>query len=98
MTNLDPIAEKFRAEFDARWQAAIEQPETLDVVSAYSAAAPVTVEALLSRLGQVAKACAAEGLITAEEGERAAASADAIRQIIGGVDPEKLASVVRQLR
>lgn len=95
MTNPDPDAEKARAEFKARWQAAIERSKTPE---AESAALPKTVDALLNRLGEVAKACAAEGLITAEEGERAAASADAIRQIIGGIDPEKVASVARQLR
>jgi hypothetical protein len=98
MAKLDPGAEKLRAEFDASWQAAIEQPETLDVVSGYSAAAPVRLEALLSRLEQVAKACAAQGLITPAEGERAAASADDIRQIMDGVDAEQLASIARQLR
>lgn len=98
MTRPDPAAEKLRAEFDARWQAAIEQPETLDVVGGYSIAADVTVEAVLSRLRQLAEACVAQGLITPEEGKRIAASADDIRRILGGVNPEKLASVARQLR
>jgi hypothetical protein len=98
MTKPDPAAEKLRAEFDARWQAAIAQPETLEVVGGYSAAADVTVEAVLSRLRQLAEACVAEGLITPEEGERVAASADDIRQIMGGIDPEKLAGVARQRR
>jgi hypothetical protein len=40
----------------------------------------------------------AQGLITPEEGKRIAASADDIRRILGGVNPEKLASVARQLR
>jgi hypothetical protein len=98
MPKPDATAEKLRAEFDARWQAAIAQPETLDVVGGYSAAADVTVEAVLSRLRQLAEACVAEGIITAEQGERVAASAEDIRQIMGGIDPEKLGSVARQRR
>jgi hypothetical protein len=98
MTSPYPDAEKLRAEFDARWKAAIERPTTNDAVHPESVPAPVTLETFLSRLGQVAKACVAEGLITPEEGERVAASADEIRQIMGGIDPAKVGSVARQLR
>lgn len=98
MTNAYPNAEQIRAEFDARWKAAIERTDDLDAVHPESVAAPVTMEILLSRLRQVAKACAAEGLITPEEAERVAASADDIGQILGGIDTAKLTSVARQLR
>ncbi len=97
MQKPDLDADKLRAEFDARWRAAIEQPETLEEVREYSPAADVTVEVVLSRLQELAKAFAAESLITPEEGERVAASADEIRRIMSGIDPEKLRSVARQL-
>jgi hypothetical protein len=99
MAHPDAVAKKLRTEFDARWKAAIERPPTPDTaVHPDSVAAPVTIEVVLGRFGQLAKACAAEGLITPAQAERVAASADNIREIMGGIDPKRLASIARQIR
>jgi hypothetical protein len=99
MANPDVVAKKLRTEFDARWKAAIERPPTPDTaVHPDSVAGPATIEVLLGHLGQLAKTCAAEGLISPEQAERVVASADNIREIMGGIDPKQLASVARQIR
>lgn len=96
MTSSDPKTATAHALFEARWQAALEQPETLKVVD--EDAAEVTIDELLGSLGELAEASADEGLITSDERKRVAAAIADIRQIMGGVDPEKLAGVAAKRR
>lgn len=87
-----------RAEFEERWQAALDQPETLPPVTEESPGAGTGVDGMIGRLQRIAQACVDEGLITAEEGERFAAAADEIRTILDPIDDAKLDEIARNLR
>lgn len=87
-----------RASFEERWQAALEQPETLPRVTEDSPGAGTGVDGMIGRLQSIAQACVEQELITAEEGDRITAAVDEIRTILDPIDDAKLDEIARNLR
>lgn len=87
-----------RASFEERWQAALEQPETLPPVTQDSPGAGTGVDGMIGRLQRIAQACVEQELITAEDGDRIVGAVDEIRAILDPIDDAKLDEIARNLR
>ena len=87
-----------RASFEERWQAALEQPETLPPVTENSPGAGTGVAGIIGRLQRIAQACVEQELITAEDGDRIGVAVDEISTILDPIDDAVLDEIARNLR
>ncbi|MGF1563071.1 MAG: hypothetical protein ACFB3T_12935 [Geminicoccaceae bacterium] len=76
-----PSDKQIRAAFEARWQAAIKQPEVVEVQQQTELVVLVTPVAMIARLCQLADAAYDNGHIDAEARDAAHAAAERMRGV-----------------
>jgi hypothetical protein len=86
---------KARADFDARWQAALSQPEPTEIRFGETPAQDALLDRMLTRVRELASACAERGLIDAQRRDAIQAAVDEIKSGFGRIAPQDLAEVMR---
>ncbi len=86
---------KARADFDARWQAALSPPEPSEIRVGETLTQDALLDRMLTRIRETASACAERGLIDPQGRDAIHAAVDAINGAFAGVAREDLAEVMR---
>jgi hypothetical protein len=93
----DPMQayQKARADFDARWQAALSPPEPNEIRFGETPAQDALLDRMLTRVRELASACAERGLIDAPRRDTIQAAVDQISNGFASIAPQDLAEVMR---
>jgi hypothetical protein len=87
--------QKARADFDARWEAALSKTEPSEIRLGEAPTQDALLERMLARVGELASACADRGLIDPQGHDAIHAAVDAINGAFAGIAREDLAEVMR---
>ena len=94
-TDLTPDDLKARADFDARWQAALSPPEPTEIRLGESLTQDALLDRMLTRIRELASACAERGLIEPQGRDAIHASIEEIAGAFAGIARKDLAEVMR---
>ena len=93
--DLAPDDLKARADFDARWQAALTPPEPTEIRLGESLTQDALLDRMLKRIRELASACAERGLIEPQGRDAIHAAVDEIAGAFAGIARKDLAEVMR---
>jgi len=94
-TDLTPDDLKARADFDARWQAALRPSEPSEITLGETLTQDALLDRMLARIRGLAAACAERGLIEPQGRDAIQAAVDEIAGGFAGIARKDLAEVMR---
>jgi hypothetical protein len=89
--------QKARADFDARWQAALSPPEPSEIRFGEPLTQDAMLERMLTRIRELASASAERGLIEPQGRDAIHAAVDEITAAFAGIARKDLADVMRSI-
>ena len=95
--NTDPMQayQKARADFEARWQAAVNQAEPSEIKFSEALTQDALLDRMLTRIRELASACAERGLIDSQGRDAIHTATDEIKSGFAGIAREDLSEVMR---
>lgn len=95
--NTDPMQayQKARADFDARWQAALNQPEPSEIRFSETPTQDALLDRMLTRVGELASACAERGMIDPQRRDAIHSALEEIKSGFAEIARKDLAEVMR---
>lgn len=94
-TNPTQDYQSARADFDARWQAALSPPEPSEIRLGQTPTQDAMLDRMLTRIRDIASACAERGLMEPQGRDAIHGAVDVINGVFADVERKDLAELMR---